>query len=242
MRLLVLVLSLAMPAVAYLSQRGLFGPTNGEVSDRYPTLLVAAGYAFSIWGLIFLLDIAYAVGQVRRARRDDPAFDRAAPWAALGFAATAAWMPLFSTGLYGLCVLVILAATVGTVGASLHLRRTDAIGRWTLPLHAGWLTLASALNIAQTIVAYRLLPTDRMLGWSLVLLGVAVVALVAVNARLRSFAYAAAAAWGLAATYVRQSESTLDGAATAALAALVAAVIVLAQGAWLQWRVRHPPH
>ena len=242
MRLLVLLLALAMPAVAYLSQTGVFGPDNGEVSDRYPTLLVAAGYAFSIWGLIFLLDVVYGIRQMGRTRRDDPALDRAAPWAALGFAATAAWMPLFSTGLYGLCVLVIVAATVGTVRAAMHLRNADSVGRWALPLHAGWLTLASALNIAQTIVAYRLLPTDRMLGWSLVLLGIAVVALLAVNARLRSFAYAVAAAWGLAATYVRQSESTLDGAATAALAALVAAVVVLAQGAWLQWRVRHPSH
>ena len=32
---------------------GVFGPDNGTVSGQYPTLLVAAGYAFAIWGLIF---------------------------------------------------------------------------------------------------------------------------------------------------------------------------------------------
>ena len=240
MRPLVLLLSLAMPAIAFLSQRGLFGPTNAEVSDRYPTLLVAAGYAFSIWGLIFLLDVVYGVRQATGARRTDPALDRAAPWAALGFAATAAWMPLFSTGLYWLCVLVILAATLGTVRAAMHLRDADAVGRWALPMHAGWLTLASALNIAQTVVAYRLLPTDRMLGWSLVLLAVAALSALAINARLRSLAYAGAVAWGLVATYARQSASPLDGACTAAIAALSAALLLIAQAAWLQWRGRRP--
>ena len=58
MRWIVLLAALAMPLVAWLSQTGQFGPTNGAISDRYPTLLVAAGYAFSIWGLIFLWDVA----------------------------------------------------------------------------------------------------------------------------------------------------------------------------------------
>jgi hypothetical protein len=46
MRLLVLLFSIAMPVVAWFSQRGVFGPDNGTVSGQYPTLLVAAGYAF----------------------------------------------------------------------------------------------------------------------------------------------------------------------------------------------------
>ena len=50
MRSLVILFALAMPWVAWLSNTGSFGPDNGTVSDRYPTLLVAAGYAFAIWG------------------------------------------------------------------------------------------------------------------------------------------------------------------------------------------------
>ena len=57
MRLLVLLAAIAMPVVAWLSNSGHFGPDNGTISDLYPTLLVAAGYAFAIWGLIFLLDL-----------------------------------------------------------------------------------------------------------------------------------------------------------------------------------------
>ena len=72
MRLLVLLTALAMPIVAWLSNTGAFGPDQGTISDRYPTLVVAAGYAFSIWSLIFLLDLAYAAWQMSGMRRRDP--------------------------------------------------------------------------------------------------------------------------------------------------------------------------
>ena len=89
MRLLVLLCALAMPIVAWLSQTGAFGPDQAEISNRHPTLLVAAGYAFSVWGLIFLLDVAYAVWQTTGTRRADAVLGRIAPVAAAGFALTA---------------------------------------------------------------------------------------------------------------------------------------------------------
>src|SRR5512138_862144 len=60
MRLLVLPAAIAMPLVAWLSNAGAFGPDNGTVSARHPTLLVAAGYAFAIWAAAgFLLTTAW---------------------------------------------------------------------------------------------------------------------------------------------------------------------------------------
>ncbi len=37
------------------------GQTTGEVSDRFSVYFVPAGYVFSIWGLIYLGLIAYAI-------------------------------------------------------------------------------------------------------------------------------------------------------------------------------------
>lgn len=80
MRLLVLLTAIAMPLVAWFSNNGTFGPDNGTMSDRYPTLLVAAGYAFAIWGLIFLLDLAYAAWQATGERKRDDTLAHVAPW------------------------------------------------------------------------------------------------------------------------------------------------------------------
>ena len=232
MRLLVLLAAIAMPVVAWLTNSGTFGPDNGTMSDRYPTLLVAAGYAFAIWGLIFLLDLAYAGWQLTGTRKSDDTLTRIAPWAAAGFALTTLWMPLFAMSQFWLCLLVIFGATFCLIRCAMILShdRTPQEGQWMwawlpLSLHAGWLSLAAILNTAQVIVAYQLLSTDHMLGWSTVLLVLATILLLAFNQRMRgNLVYAAAAGWALAAVYVKQSASELAGADTAAWLAVAIAV------------------
>ena len=244
MRLLVLLLSLAMPLMAWLSQRGTFGPDNGTISNQYPTLLVAAGYAFAIWGVIFALDVVYGAWQATGRRRQDETLARIAPAAAAGFALTAAWMPLFSLGHYWLCLVVIFGA-LGCLAYGALVLSTDAMPHrgqrlWAwlpLSLHAGWLSLAAFLNLAQVVVAYRLLSTDNQLPWSLVLFAIAATVLLVINGRMRgNLAYTAAALWGLAAVYVRQSQSALPGGQTAAWVAVAIAVLLAAQTAWLRTR------
>ncbi|KAL3935035.1 MAG: hypothetical protein SGBAC_009371 [Bacillariaceae sp.] len=39
-------------------------PTNAEISAKYPTLITPSGYAFSIWGVIFLAQFVWAVAQL----------------------------------------------------------------------------------------------------------------------------------------------------------------------------------
>ena len=237
MRLLVLLAALAMPVVAWLTNTGTFGPDNGTMSDRYPTLLVAAGYAFAIWGLIFLLDLAYAGWQATGARTQDPTLARIAPWVAAGFALTTVWMPLFAMAQFWLCLLVIFGALACLVRCALLLSDDAAPVQgqrvWAflpLSLHAGWLSLAAWLNLAQVIVAYELLPTGDMLAWSLVLLALAAAMLLLLNRRMRgNLPFVAAALWALAAVYVKQSASDLPGAQVAAWTAVAIAVVLAAQ-------------
>ena len=242
MRLVVLLFALLMPITAWMNQQGVFGPTNGEVSDRYPTLLVAAGYAFSIWGLIFLLDLVYAVWQLGGARRRERALTLAAMPAAGGFLLTTVWMPLFSMGLYWICRAVIFGALACMVAAAVQVVRhgqpgRDAVARWALGLHAGWLSLAAFLNLAQVLVAEQVLPGDRMLGWSLPLLAVAAFTLLAINHALRGLLpYVLAAVWALAAVFVKQSGWNLPGSDVMAWAALAVAAVLVAQTVLLRRR------
>lgn len=245
MRLLVLLSALSMPLVAWWSQRGAFGPDNGTLSDRYPTLLVAAGYAFAIWGPIFLCGVLFGFWQSRR-RAHDATLARVRPVAAAGFALTALWMPVFSQQWFWLALLVIWTALACLGRCALILSRDPNPlpgQRWLawlpLSLHAGWLSLAAVLNTAQTIVAYRLLPSDDMLTWSLILYALAAALLLTLNARMRgNWAYALAALWGLIGVYVQQSRSPLPGATVAAWVALAIAAALVVQGLWLRRRAR----
>lgn len=242
MRLLVLLFSILMPVVAWLSQRGMFGPDNGAMSDQYPTLLVAAGPAFAIWGLIFLLDVIFGIWQATGARREDDTLSAVAPFASAGFALTALWMPLFSMGRFMACLLVIFVALACLLRCALLLSRdpTPRKGQWLwawtpLSLHAGWLSLAAFLNLAQAIVAFGWASTTHMLPWSLALFALVALVLLAANHLMRgNVDYAGAALWGLAWVYVKQSGWDLPGADVAAWTALGIAALLMLQTIWLR--------
>lgn len=245
MRLLVLLSALAMPVVSWFAQRGVFGPDNGEISDRYPTLVVAAGYAFSIWGLIFLLDVVHGVRQMRGRWRDDALLRRIAPATIAGFVLTTAWMPLFSQGMFAICLLVIFGALACIAWVAVQLsdagRRGGAhLWSWlALSLHAGWLTLAAFLNLAQSALAFGWTREQSQLAPSLLLLAAATALLLWLNARMRgNLAYVAAALWGLVAVWLRQSGSSLPGADVTAGVALGIAALLVVQSLWLYLRAR----
>lgn len=251
MRFLVLALALAMPLVGWLSNAGLLGPTNGEISDRYPTLIVAAGYAFAIWGPIFLLDVLFGIVQAG-VRTPDARLWRIRMLTAAGFALTSLWMVVFTLQWFWLALAIIwgsLGCLLGAAWLASH-TRTHPRGPWwqhlPLSLHAGWVSLAVFLNVAQVVVAFRLLSVEQMLPWTLVLFALAGVLLLVVVVRLRgNLWYTLAAVWGLLGVHAKQQASALPGAATAADVALALAVLValtaLAAGVpgWRAHRLRH---
>lgn len=239
MRYLVALLAWAMPVVAWLSNSGLFGPTNGVISDRYPTLIVAAGYAFAIWGPIFLLDVLYATLQCLD-RRNDPALRRIRPLTAAGFALTSLWMVVFSLQWFWLALAIIWGSLACLLAAAWRISPTarHARGPWwqrvPLSLHAGWVSLAVFLNVAQVIVAFRLLPLADMLPWTLALFALAaVLVLTAITRMAGNPWYASAVVWGLLGVYARQHASDLAGAGFAAWTALILAGVVAA------WSLRY---
>ena len=56
-----MILYLFMISMNVSSVFGVLGETNGEISDKYPVLIVPAGRAFSIWGLIFALTGVFTI-------------------------------------------------------------------------------------------------------------------------------------------------------------------------------------
>lgn len=245
MRYAPILSALALPVIAFLNMRGVFGPDNGAVSHRYPTLLVAADYAFSIWSVIFLLDLAFVAWQWRQPSDDAP-LNRVRRYAFLGFGCSAIWMIVFSQQHFWLALAIIWMALGAMVMASLISVRAPAasaaghrLARWAMAMHAGWLSLAAFLNTAQVIVAHQLLPTDAMLAWSAVLWLAAAVLVLAINRRLGAApAYWLPVLWGLAAVVVKQSRGDLPGAQASALIAAVMAVLVVVQVVQLWQRER----
>src|SRR5512136_769282 len=92
-QLLVVLATLVMLTVNALANiLPINGMNTGQISDQFKVFFVPAGYVFSIWGLIYLLLIAFTVYQVLPARRTDEILERVRNWYILGAAANSAWI------------------------------------------------------------------------------------------------------------------------------------------------------
>lgn len=84
----VIVALIVMIAVNILSNAlPLNGLTAGEISDSFDVYFVPAGYVFSIWSLIYLGLIAYAVFQILPSQRENPRLRQTGWWFVVSSAA-----------------------------------------------------------------------------------------------------------------------------------------------------------
>jgi hypothetical protein len=211
------------------------GQNMGQVSAQYPTLLTPAGWAFSIWGLIFLALAVYAVWQLLPAQRPNPLPDAVAGPLTVASVAAALWVVVFSYEAIGTCtvlMLTTLAALVLGYGRARRLVRSGASPRpssWPLSLFMGWISVATAINV--TLGLQRLgwtAPTNISILLSLVLLAVVLLLGLGLAFLFRDAVYPLVLAWGLVGIWaVRRADVpelgwlALVGAGLLVLAALL---------------------
>ena len=71
------------------------GLTTGAVSDSYPIYFVPAGYVFSIWGVIYLGFVAFAIYQAMPAQRDNKTLAAITPLFLISCVANVVWLLLW---------------------------------------------------------------------------------------------------------------------------------------------------
>ena len=209
--------------------------TNAAVSNKYPTLLTPAGYAFSIWGLIFLSLLAYAAWQLLPAQRRNPLPDAVARPLTLANLLTGLWLVLFAYERLALSALVMLGILVSLVvvygRARWYVLAGESPRLSSLPfaLFLGWISVASVINFTLGLWSWgwhgaenvRVLLTAGLLA--------VVVALGLLVAReFREAAFPLVAAWALVAIGVARLSKypelgwlALGGAAVVAVGGLL---------------------
>lgn len=130
---------------------GLFGGrSNKEVSGRHKTLVTPAGWAFSIWGVIYLGELA-AVGFIWLTPAAHVFADFSAPWL-VGNALQALWALAFAQELLGASALLLTGIAAAMCRCALVLTSGDAddFGRAVVALpvalHAGWVCAAALVG------------------------------------------------------------------------------------------------
>lgn len=244
-RLIVLACAVFAVVVAQAQMLIGWGQTPAEFSADSDATLKVAGYAFSIWGLIYVAILAYAVRQAMRQTGESLLIHRFGWPSAAAFLGIGWWVVAAAFDWEAATVVLIFASLVVLLLPLLHnagairtLGRTDRdrwLVVWPLALLAGWLTVAAPLNLITVLTGNEALPTALSpTVWAMA--AIVVVALVAlgVTARIRLLAYALPIAWGLLGAFVAEQERN----APLAYVALAATVAVLVGAVILTFRLR----
>lgn len=155
-----LILVLVMNTLAITLPIG--GRTTGEISDLYPNLFVPAGYAFSIWSLIYVLLIAFVILQAKGllSAASAPAYvSKIGGWFFLSCLANASWILAWHYLLVPVSVLLMLGILISLI--MIYLRLDINYFRSEIPLfvrlsfsvYLGWITVATVANVTALLVS-----------------------------------------------------------------------------------------
>ncbi len=132
--------------------------TVGEISDLYPTLITPAGYAFAIWGLIYLMLLGFLIYQWVGFLRDNnqESLLPSGIWFAASNIFNGLWIILWTNIAMGWSVLVICALLFSLIQLVIRLKleiwdaplRIIFLVWWPITIYLGWIILATTLNIS----------------------------------------------------------------------------------------------
>lgn len=146
-----------MVAVNYLAVAlPLAGRDTGAISDSYSNLFAPAGYAFSIWGLIYSLLGIYVIYQFRR---KDALVGRINRIFIVNALLNASWMFAWHYDFIWLSVLIMIGLLVTLIRIADISSKSDLSQqeRWFIRLpfsvYFGWITVATIANITVLLVS-----------------------------------------------------------------------------------------
>jgi hypothetical protein len=239
-RQIVVIVSAVIAVVGSVIGSGFAGGTPiqdaaGGALSATATPIAPAGGAFSIWSIIYLGLVAYAIWQALPAHRSDPRQRRLGYWVAASLVLNAAWILSIQFDALALSlpiIVILLVVLIRTflicVGTRPANWREAVVVDGTVGLYLGWVCVATAANAAALLRAsgFRGGPIDGS-TWAIAIIAVAGIVgiLLAIRGRGR-ISPALSLGWGLAWIGVGR----LTGAPllpAVGIIAVIAAVVVL---------------
>lgn len=205
------------------------GVTTGELSDGFASLFTPAGYVFSIWGLIYLLLIVFAVYQALDAQKNNARLE------SLGYAFIISCV--FNIGwIFAWHYQQILLSSLfmfGILAALIVCYERLNIGRGDVPLgerlsvnlpfsiYLGWITVATVANVTVQLLEWEIDGGTAAPLWTIIAIVAALAIGLLVLLRRGDVPYTLVLVWAFAGIAVKQWGAVPSVAITAILAAAV---------------------
>lgn len=211
------------------------GLNTGEISDRFQVFFVPAGYVFSIWGLIYIGWLAFAIYQALPSQRENPRLRRIGYLFALSGLANMAWLYFWHYEYFVLSVVAMLCLLALLIAVYLRLGIGQVVvgrlERWCVDIpistYLGWISVATIANITATLDylqwgGWGIAPET----WTLIMLAVGVALAVAMVWRRGEVAYPLVIIWAFVGIAVKHTDVP-DVATGAWFASLVVALALV---------------
>lgn len=217
--------------------------TPGEISDRFEVYFVPQGYVFSIWGLIYLGLIAYAIYQALPSQRENPRLIRVGYLVPLSCLANIAWIFLWHYELFPWSLVAMFALLALLIATYLRLGvgrvQVSSVERWTVQatfsVYMGWITVATIANVTAVLDymnwdGWGLAPEV----WTVIMLVIALAIASAVSLTRGDIAYMLVIIWAFVGIAVKFPDVPVVSATAWVVTVLLVAMTVL--GAIVQKR------
>jgi translocator protein len=214
------------------------GNTNQALANRYDILYFPADWAFSIWGIIYTLLIAWVIYQALPSQRGNPYHRRIGYLFVVTAAANIGWIASFHYEQFALSMVMMLLLLVTLIAIVLRLGTRDAAvplrDRWLIHIpfsvYLGWITAATVTNA--TYLLYDAGYRESVLGiggeaWTVILLLVSAALAIMVIITRRDTAYALVIAWAVSAIGSRYLALEIVAGTAFFVAAAILIVIVI---------------
>ena len=213
------------------------GLNTGQISDTFKVYFVPAGYVFSIWGIIYIGLITYAVYQALPAQSANPRLQATGWWVVLGGLANCVWIFLwqYEQFVWTVGAMLILLASLIMVYLRLGIGQTKVSTgetwavRIPFSIYLGWITVATVADISDVLwfVKWNQFGISAA-AWMVVILGAVLIISGLMNFLRRDVAYALVILWALAGIAARFPQAGIVTIATWVTFGLVVASLVAA--------------
>lgn len=229
---IVFLLVIAINALANLLP--INGKTTGEISNQINVLITPAGYAFSIWSLIYVLIGIWIIRQFIGDRGNSPVYTHTWPWFLLSGLFNVSWILAWHYEFFLLSVVIMLLYLASLI--MLYRRLTEARGtileKAPFSLNLGWISVATIVNIAYVLKWYGwdgFGLSDEI--WTMIMLIIGTVLAFLFRIKEGDFLYPLVFVWA----YIAIGVKNIGDADMAAITAFIAAVIILIVD-FIPWR------
>jgi hypothetical protein len=193
------------------------GKTTEYLSDKYPNLFVPAGITFSIWGIIYILWVVFAMYQARdlfkKEEIDMPFLQQITFFFVVSSIANSAWIFLWHYEYVGLSLLMMIILLFSLLAIYIRLN----IGKSNVTLteklcvqvpfsvYLGWITVATIANVTAFLVSVKWNGFGiSPLTWTIIIVAVGTLLTILMLALRKDIAFSLVVLWAFLGIWIKR--------------------------------------